>query len=119
MARNNFECGGGRPTRLGKPCRVLRCLRRNALLRTAARARPAVPLPAALHRTLATGLPMSADFTVRRGGALVLVAVVARLGLSAVAAYAIAYKVMYVATMAFYAVRQAARHPYRAHPGRG
>ncbi|MFJ8032162.1 MATE family efflux transporter [Streptomyces sp. NPDC096032] len=51
---------------------------------------------------------MSADFTVRRGGALVLVAVVARLGLSAVAAYAIAYKVMYVATMAFYAVRQAA-----------
>lgn len=44
----------------------------------------------------------------RQGGALVLVAVVARLGVSAVAACAIAYKVMYVATMAFYAVRQAA-----------
>jgi Na+-driven multidrug efflux pump len=51
---------------------------------------------------------MSADFTVRQGGALVLVAIVARLGVTAVAAYSIAYKVMYVATMAFYAVRQAA-----------
>ncbi|MGV9248876.1 MATE family efflux transporter [Streptomyces sp. NPDC003710] len=86
----------------------LRSLRRNALLRTAAKGRPADPLPAALHRALTTGLPMSADFTVRQGGALVLVAIVARLGVTAVAAYAIAYKVMYVATMAFYAVRQAA-----------
>ncbi|MFF4015024.1 MATE family efflux transporter [Streptomyces sp. NPDC001843] len=86
----------------------LRTLHRNALLRTAARTLPAGPLPAALHRTLTTGLPMSADFTVRQGGALVLVAIVARLGVTAVAAYAIAYKVMYVATMAFYAVRQAA-----------
>ncbi|MGR6969095.1 MATE family efflux transporter [Streptomyces cynarae] len=86
----------------------LRALRRNALLRTAARAHAAEPLPAALHRTLTTGLPMSADFTVRQGGALVLVAIVARLGVTAVAAYAIAYKALYVATMAFYAVRQAA-----------
>ncbi|MFF9156117.1 MATE family efflux transporter [Streptomyces sp. NPDC014846] len=86
----------------------LRSLRRNALLRTAAQARPVDPLPAALHSTLTTGLPLSADFTVRQGGALVLVAIVARLGVTAVAAYAIAYKVMYVATMAFYAVRQAA-----------
>ncbi|MET9914035.1 MATE family efflux transporter [Streptomyces sp. NPDC006476] len=83
-------------------------LRRNALLRQAARARPAEPLAAALRRTLTTGLPMSADFTVRQGGALVLVAIVARLGVTAVAAYAVAYKVLYVATMAFYAVRQAA-----------
>ncbi len=83
-------------------------LRRNALLRTAARARPGEPVGAALRRTLRTGLPMSADFTVRQGGALVLVAIVARLGVTAVAAYSIAYKVMYVATMAFYAVRQAA-----------
>jgi Na+-driven multidrug efflux pump len=51
---------------------------------------------------------MSADFTVRQGGALVLVAIVARLGVTAVAAYSIAYKVMYIATMAFYSVRQAA-----------
>ncbi|MEW2156800.1 MATE family efflux transporter [Streptomyces sp. NPDC007189] len=86
----------------------LRALRRNALLRTAAAAPPAASVPAALRRTLTTGLPMSADFTVRQSGALVLVAIVARLGVTAVAAYAIAYKVMYLATMAFYAVRQAA-----------
>ncbi|MDQ0602457.1 putative MATE family efflux protein [Streptomyces canus] len=77
-------------------------LRRNALLRTAAG--PGV----AFRRTLRTGLPMAADFTVRQGGALVLVAIVARLGVTAVAGYTIAYKVMYVATMGFYAVRQAA-----------
>ncbi|MFF1297308.1 MULTISPECIES: MATE family efflux transporter [unclassified Streptomyces] len=77
-------------------------LRRNALLRTAAG--PGV----AFRRTLRTGLPMAADFTVRQGGALVLVAIVARLGVTAVAGYSIAYKVMYVATMGFYAVRQAA-----------
>ncbi|MFI9805171.1 MATE family efflux transporter [Streptomyces sp. NPDC052301] len=86
----------------------LYALRRTALLRDSARVRPATTLPAALRRTLTTGLPMSADFTVRQGGALALVAIVARLGVTAVAAYAIAYKVMYVATMAFYAVRQAA-----------
>ncbi|WP_225822703.1 MATE family efflux transporter [Streptomyces naphthomycinicus] len=87
----------------------LRALRRHPLLRTAARARPlAGPRAAALRRTLATGLPMSADFTVRQAGTLVLVAIVARLGVTAVAAYSIAYKVMYVATMACYAVRQAA-----------
>ncbi|MER6182302.1 MATE family efflux transporter [Streptomyces sp. NPDC001652] len=77
-------------------------LRRNALLRTAAG--PGV----AFRRTLRTGLPMAADFTVRQGGALVLVAIVSRLGVTAVAGYSIAYKVMYVATMGFYAVRQAA-----------
>ncbi|MEU5318177.1 MATE family efflux transporter [Streptomyces sp. NPDC021056] len=77
-------------------------LRRNALLRTAAG--PGV----AFGRTLRTGLPMAADFTVRQSGALVLVAIVARLGVTAVAGYSIAYKVMYVATMGFYAVRQAA-----------
>ncbi len=86
----------------------LLALRRNALLRGAAAVRPAEATGAALRRTLSTGLPMSADFTVRQGGALVLVAIVARLGVTAVAAYSIAYKVMYVATMAFYAVRQAA-----------
>ncbi|MEU2298885.1 MATE family efflux transporter [Streptomyces antibioticus] len=85
----------------------LLALRRNALLRSAA-TRPASGTVAALRRTLTTGLPMSADFTVRQAGALALVAVVARLGVTAVAAYAIAYKALYVATMAFYAVRQAA-----------
>ncbi|MFF1724757.1 MATE family efflux transporter [Streptomyces sviceus] len=82
----------------------LLALRRNRLLRSCAGA----PAGVRLRATLTTGLPMAADFTVRQGGALVLVAIVARLGVTAVAAYSIAYKVMYVATMAFYAVRQAA-----------
>lgn len=77
-------------------------LRRNALLRAAAGS------GVAFWGTLRTGLPMAADFTVRQGGTLVLVAIVARLGVTAVAAYSIAYKVLYVATMGFYAVRQAA-----------
>ncbi|MEU3618312.1 MATE family efflux transporter [Streptomyces sp. NPDC006872] len=84
----------------------LLALRRNALLRTAAE--PAFGVGVCLRRTLTTGLPMSADFTVRQAGTLGMVAVVARLGVTAVAAYSIAYKVLYVATMAFYAVRQAA-----------
>ncbi|MEU9323001.1 MATE family efflux transporter [Streptomyces canus] len=82
----------------------LLALRRNTLLRSCG----GVPAGVPLRATLTTGLPMAADFTVRQGGALVLVAIVARLGVTAVAAYSIAYKVMYVATMAFYAVRQAA-----------
>ncbi|WMD08245.1 MATE family efflux transporter [Streptomyces sp. FXY-T5] len=86
----------------------LLAVRRNALLREARRAAPGESPAVSLRRTLTTGLPMSADFTVRQTGALVLFAIVARLGVTAVAAYAIAYKVMYVATMAFYAVRQAA-----------
>ncbi|MGW2936670.1 MATE family efflux transporter [Streptomyces sp. NPDC001156] len=86
----------------------LRALRRNAQLRAARSAPPAQSTTAALRHTLRAGVPMSADFTVRQTGTLVLVAIVARLGVTAVAAYAIAYKVMYVATMAFYAVRQAA-----------
>lgn len=65
-------------------------------------------LGADARRTAATGLPMSADFLVRMAGALALVAVVARIGVSEVAAYGIATKAMYVATMAFYSVRQAA-----------
>lgn len=65
-------------------------------------------LGADARRTASTGLPMSADFLVRMGGALALVAVVARIGVSEVAAYGIATKAMYVATMAFYSVRQAA-----------
>jgi Na+-driven multidrug efflux pump len=86
----------------------LRVLRRAAPPGAGEGSRPAGGTPAALRRTLATGLPMAADFSVRQGGALVLVAIVARLGVTAVAAYSIAYKVLYFATMAFYAVRQAA-----------
>ncbi|MFD8236149.1 MATE family efflux transporter [Streptomyces sp. NPDC059696] len=86
----------------------LLALRRDSLLSTARRAAPGETLARSLRRTLTTGLPMSADFTVRQAGTLVLVAIVARLGVTAVAAYAIAYKALYVATMGFYAVRQAA-----------
>ncbi|MFF3739333.1 MATE family efflux transporter [Streptomyces sp. NPDC002566] len=85
-------------------------LRRNALLKEAARA-PLYgtgSLASDARRVAATGLPMSADFVVRMTGALALVAVVARIGVTEVAAYGIATKAMYVATMAFYSVRQAA-----------
>ncbi|MFG2497867.1 MATE family efflux transporter [Streptomyces sp. NPDC048441] len=77
-----------------------------------ARTRPATRrarrLAADARRTAATGLPMSADFVLRMTGALALVAVVARIGVEEVAAYGIATKAMYLATMAFYSVRQAA-----------
>ncbi|MEU3745228.1 MULTISPECIES: MATE family efflux transporter [Streptomyces] len=83
-------------------------LRRTALLKAARTTRPALSTAAAVRRTAVTGLPMSVDFTVRMAGALALVSVVARLGVTEIAAYGIATKAMYVATMAFYAVRQAA-----------
>ncbi|MFD9612664.1 MATE family efflux transporter [Streptomyces sp. NPDC059083] len=86
----------------------LLALRRDPLLRAARAARAALPTTAALRRTAATGLPMAVDFAVRMAGALALVSVVARLGVTEIAAYGIATKAMYVATMAFYAVRQAA-----------
>ncbi|MFE5616700.1 MATE family efflux transporter [Streptomyces sp. NPDC056524] len=86
----------------------LLAVRRNPLLRAARSATPSEGTIAALRRTVATGLPMSVDFVVRMAGTLALVAVVARLGVTSVAAYGIATKAMYVATMAFYAVRQAA-----------
>ncbi|MFE9093901.1 MATE family efflux transporter [Streptomyces sp. NPDC007264] len=88
----------------------LLALRRNELLRRVAAGTPAGAgsLAADARRTAATGLPMSADFLVRMAGALALVAVVARIGVGDVAAYGIATKAMYVATMAFYSVRQAA-----------
>ncbi|MEU4875239.1 MATE family efflux transporter [Streptomyces sp. NPDC021608] len=88
----------------------LAALHRNDVLRRAAQAAPdrTGSLGADVRRTAATGLPMSADFVARMAGALALVAVVARIGVSEVAAYGIATKAMYVATMAFYAVRQAA-----------
>ncbi|WP_415951179.1 MATE family efflux transporter [Streptomyces sp. KLOTTS4A1] len=85
-------------------------LRRNAVLRQTAGAPRgrAGSLRLDARRVAATGLPMSADFVVRMTGALALVAVVARIGVAEVAAYGIATKAMYVATMAFYSVRQAA-----------
>ncbi|MFI6683635.1 MATE family efflux transporter [Streptomyces sp. NPDC050485] len=81
-------------------------LRRDALPRAAGPSPGG--LAADLCRTFRTGLPMSVDFVVRMAGTLVLVAVVARIGVAEVAGYGIATKAMYVATMAFYSVRQAA-----------
>ncbi|WP_405938640.1 MATE family efflux transporter [Streptomyces sp. NBC_00726] len=98
----------GRTAALG--CGLV-ALRRNGVLRRAGAAgagRVRGGLVADVRGTAATGLPMSADFTARMAGALALVAVVARIGVAEVAAYGIATKAMYVATMAFYAVRQAA-----------
>jgi putative MATE family efflux protein len=85
-------------------------LRRNAVLRQAAGAPldRTGSLGSDIRRVAATGAPMSADFVVRMTGALALVAIVARIGVTDVAAYGIATKAVYVATMAFYAVRQAA-----------
>ncbi|MEU2153738.1 MATE family efflux transporter [Streptomyces sp. NPDC019396] len=83
-------------------------LRRNAVLRAVRSAPCPRPVRDCLRLTARTGLPMAADFVVRMTGAFALVAVVARLGVTAVAAYGIATKAMYIATMAFYAVRQAA-----------
>ncbi|MBB5936693.1 MATE family efflux transporter [Streptomyces zagrosensis] len=85
-------------------------LRRNDTLRLAARASPrrTGSLGVDARKTAATGLPMAADFVARMTGALAIVAVVARIGAGEVAAYGIATKAMYVATMGFYAIRQAA-----------
>ncbi|WP_431044851.1 MATE family efflux transporter [Streptomyces sp. P1-3] len=95
----------GRTAALAAGCVALR---RNRLLRQARAVPPAARTAAALRATAATGLPMSGDFLVRMAGSLALVAIVARLGVTSVAAYGVATKAMYVATMAFYAVRQAA-----------
>ncbi|MCD9873700.1 MATE family efflux transporter [Streptomyces guryensis] len=90
-------------------CGLLVLHRNDPLRRAAKGTSPRVErLGTDVRRTAATGLPMSADFLIRMTGALALVAVVARIGVSDIAAYGIATKAMYVATMAFYSVRQAA-----------
>ena len=64
------------------------------------------------------GAPLGADFVVRMAGATALAAVVATFGVAAVAAYGIGIKAMYFASMACYAVRQAATiHTARSAPG--
>lgn len=86
-------------------------LRRNPVLRRAAvAARPDRPrsLTSDARQVATTGLPMSADFVTRMTGALALVAITARIGVTEVAAYGIATKATYIATMAFYSLRQAA-----------
>lgn len=63
---------------------------------------------AALRRVVAVGLPASGDFVLRMGIAVALVGVVARFGDGPLAAYGIGTKVILFATMACYALRQAA-----------
>lgn len=63
------------------------------------------------------GAPLGTDFLVRMAGATALAGVVAGFGVTAVAAYGIGTKAMYFASMAFYAVRQAATiHSARSAP---
>jgi putative MATE family efflux protein len=62
----------------------------------------------AVGAVLRTGAPIAGDFLVRMGGALTLLGIVGRSGVAAVAAYGIGMKVLYFATMAFYAIRNAA-----------
>lgn len=65
------------------------------------------------------GTPLGIDFLVRMAGATALAGVVAGFGVTAVAAYGIGTKAMYFASMAFYAVRQAATiHSARNAPHR-
>ncbi|MEY9908801.1 Na+-driven multidrug efflux pump [Catenulispora sp. MAP12-49] len=63
------------------------------------------------------GAPLGTDFLVRMAGATALAGAVAGFGVTAVAAYGIGTKAMYFASMAFYAVRQAATiHSARSAP---
>ncbi|AEV82306.1 Multidrug resistance protein mdtK [Actinoplanes sp. SE50] len=74
--------------------------------RPGGRLRPDAALP--VRAVARTGAPIAGDFLVRMAGALVLLAVVGRHGVAAVAAYGIGLKVLYFATMGFYAIRNAA-----------
>ncbi len=86
----NDAHGRGAPTHAAGPLRRARSLGLDA------------------RRTAGVGVPMSVDFVLRMTGALTLVAVVARLGVAEAAGYGLATKATYIATMAFYAVRQSA-----------
>ncbi|MCP2321694.1 putative MATE family efflux protein [Hamadaea flava] len=78
------------------------------LARRFTRGRVAESVRGDVRAILRVGGPVSGDFLVRMAGALGLVAVVGRFGVVAVAGYGIGMKALYVATMAFYAIRNAA-----------
>ncbi|GAA1647082.1 MATE family efflux transporter [Actinoplanes couchii] len=63
--------------------------------------------PASVREVAAAGTPIAGDFLLRMGGALAVVAVVGRFGVTQIAAYGIGVKVLYLATMGFYALRNA------------
>lgn len=68
----------------------------------------AAPLRPALRAVTAAGAPVAGDFLVRMVGALITIGVVSRAGVAAVAAYGIGMRLLYFATMSFYALRNAA-----------
>lgn len=68
----------------------------------------AAPLRPALRAVTVAGAPIAGDFLVRMVGALITIGVVSRSGVAAVAAYGIGMKLLYFATMGFYALRNAA-----------
>ncbi|WP_369185126.1 MATE family efflux transporter [Streptomyces sp. Y1] len=63
---------------------------------------------AAAGRILRAGLPFGLDFTVRMAVGTAQLALTAGFGVAAVAGYGVGYRLLLVATMAFYALRQAA-----------
>ncbi|GIE88464.1 MATE family efflux transporter [Actinoplanes regularis] len=65
------------------------------------------PLRPALRAVTVAGAPIAGDFLVRMAGALTVIGVVSRSGVAAVAAYGIGMKLLYFATMSFYALRNA------------
>ncbi len=93
----------GRASALGV---ALTLLRRRQV--TGPRGEPAgLSLGMAMTRILAVGLPASGDFILRMAIGATLLGLVARFGEGPLAAYGIGLKVMLLATMAFYALRQA------------
>ncbi|MCB5169837.1 polysaccharide biosynthesis C-terminal domain-containing protein [Streptomyces bambusae] len=78
-------------------------LRAPEAVRTPTALRPAT----ALRRLLGVGLPVSGDFVLRMAVGMSLVGIVARFGEEPLAAYGIGMKVLFLVTMACYAVRQA------------
>ncbi|MEV8098045.1 MATE family efflux transporter [Kitasatospora sp. NPDC085879] len=82
---------------------VTLALRRRAPLRS-----PGGRGAATAGRVLAAGAPFGIDFTARMAVGTAQLGLVAAFGIPAVAGYGIGYRVLLVATMALYAVRQAA-----------
>ncbi|WP_354638084.1 MATE family efflux transporter [Kitasatospora camelliae] len=91
-------------------------LRRGARTRGGPRARASVRTAG---RIVAAGLPFGVDFTARMAVGTVQLGLVASFGVAAVAGYGIGYRVLLFATMAFYAVRQAAGIEAARHLGEG
>lgn len=71
------------------------------------------------RQILTAGVSFGVDFTARMAVGMVQLGLVASFGVAAVAGYGIGYRVLLIATMAFYAVRQAAGIEAARHAGAG